>query len=241
MATPLISVVIPTANRPQYLPRAIESALAGMTPGEVEVIVVPNGLDESWRSVAENYRHHLSVIWLPTQIAHANVARNIGLVQARGKFIRFLDDDDFIYPTAASEQIDLLEKTGDELCSGLVMNLDDHSEQLGTLGFPDTKDFVCAALSVSGFTLPVGNVFLRNTLRAARWDESVNRAQDNVWMVQLAAIKEWKWVHLEKHVGVWFQHPGQRVSTVSTASDRPNNIIDAITGLHRRLSEQSRL
>lgn len=40
--TPLISAVIPTANRPRYLPRAVDSALAGMNPGDVEVLVIPN-------------------------------------------------------------------------------------------------------------------------------------------------------------------------------------------------------
>lgn len=46
---PLISAIIPTANWPHDLPRALESALTVMPPGEVEVIVVPNDLDESWR------------------------------------------------------------------------------------------------------------------------------------------------------------------------------------------------
>ena len=53
--TPLLSVVIPTHARPEFLPRAIDSALQAGPEGGVEVIVVPNGGDQAWRAVAEAY------------------------------------------------------------------------------------------------------------------------------------------------------------------------------------------
>jgi len=56
MTTPVCSVIIPTVNRPHYLPRAVESALSGIKPGEVEVIVVPNGPDESCKESLKSYQ-----------------------------------------------------------------------------------------------------------------------------------------------------------------------------------------
>ncbi|MDU7564520.1 MAG: glycosyltransferase, partial [Acinetobacter baumannii] len=54
--SPLLSVVIPTFGRPEFLTRAIDSALqAVVNNSEVEVIVVPNGKDDSWREIAEIY------------------------------------------------------------------------------------------------------------------------------------------------------------------------------------------
>src|SRR5690606_29211610 len=172
------------------------------------------GPDESWRRVAEQFKDAENVRFLPIATAHANAARNYGLLNAKGSYVRFLDDDDYLFPSAAHIQVEYLEKTGADVCSGLVLNVDHDETPLGTLGFPDTGDFVCAALSVSGFTLTTGNLFRRECLQGAHWNTSVNRAQDNVWMLDLAGLREWNWVHVGEHVGVWYQHAGTRTSTV---------------------------
>src|SRR3546814_8013731 len=60
---PLLSVIIPTYKRPQYLPRAINSAVQAAPDGDVEVIVVPNGPDDSWKNVAKKYQSEPRVQW----------------------------------------------------------------------------------------------------------------------------------------------------------------------------------
>src|SRR5690606_21298027 len=116
---PPLTVVLPTAGRPQFLPRAVDSALKAAPEGDVEVIVVPNGPDKSWRMALAPFQTDRRIRVAPVARAHANVARNHGLVLARGKYIRFLDDDDYLLP-AASEQILALERSGHDLCSGLL-------------------------------------------------------------------------------------------------------------------------
>ena len=68
-AHPLISIVIPTAGRPDYLPRAVESALRCAGDCGTEVIVVPNGPDESWRASLGALLHNPSVRILPIPMA----------------------------------------------------------------------------------------------------------------------------------------------------------------------------
>lgn len=238
---PLVSVIIPTYGRPTFLKRAIDSARESEDSSLVEVVVVPNGPDESWRRVAEQFKDAENVRFLPIATAHANAARNYGLLNAKGSYVRFLDDDDYLFPSAAHIQVEYLEKTGADVCSGLLLNVDHDETPLGTLGFPDTGDFVCAALSVSGFTLPTGNLFRRECLQGAHWNTSVNRAQDNVWMLDLAGLREWNWVHVGEHVGVWYQHAGPRTSTVRLTVDRPYKLIEAILNLHERLGKSGRL
>lgn len=239
--TPLVSVIIPTANRPQYLPRTVDSALAGMQPGEVEVIVVPNGPDLSWRESLAYYRNNPSVRVLPIETAHANVARNHGLANARGKYVRFLDDDDYLIPHAAKAQLEFSEKTGAEICSGLLKNLDADGNDIGTLAFPQTQDFVCAALTISGFTLPIGNIIRREYLNDIRWDQAVPRLQDNIWMHELAAARDWNWIHYNYIVGVWWQHQGERVSSMQRLTEKPTYVIDSIMRLHQSLVKENRI
>ncbi len=241
MPHPLLSVIIPTAGRPQFLPRAIQSALHAAPKGSVEVIVVPNGKDKSWQTSVALFNKERNLYIYPIEKAHANVARNYGLYRARGKYVRFLDDDDFLYPDKAQIQLELLDTTLSEFCSARVIHVNSQYQSMGRVNFPDTTDFVCAALTLSGFHLPIGNVFLTSALPNAAWDESIPRAQDYVWMLQLARLREWKWVDYPEDVGAWFHHGGDRVSSTSARQELATWVISAIFELYDTLFRDSRL
>lgn len=234
MGLPLVSVVIPTCGRPQYLQRAVESALA-CAGSNVEVIVVPNGPDESWKNTLSEFSKNRQVQVIPIEILHANAARNHGLNLAQGKYIRFLDDDDYLLP-AAAQQVETIEHAGAEICSGLIANIDEDGTPLGQLGFPDSRDFLCAAVSVTGFTLPTGNLFKRDALKGCLWDINVHRAQDYAWMLDLAGAREWRWIHHNKQVGVWFQHKLTRTSSTKSLMDRELVIVKRLLGLYDRIA-----
>lgn len=238
--TPLLSVVVPTHQRARYLPRAIESALRAAPDGDVEVVVVPNGLDRSWEPVAEKFKTDCRVQWFPIESAHANAARNHGIGVSRGKYLRFLDDDDY-FLAAAVQQIRLLQDSGAEVCSGRVENVDDEGIAHGLLSFPVATDFVCAAVSFTGFAIPTSHVFLRQALLGCRWDEGLQRRQDYDWLLSLAGHREWNWTHLEEAVGVWFQHRGARVSSDDFMRAKKQPIIEKILVLHQKLVRENRM
>lgn len=241
MTTPLVSVVIPTYGRPQYLSRAISSALESAPDGDVEVLVVPNGPDKSWREKLLEFRTEHRVQFSPIKQGHANAARNHGLRQAAGKYVRFLDDDDWLFPEMASQQIEFAEDNALEICSGRIQHMDENLQALGQVGISSSRDFVCASLKVGGFTLPTGNVFLRSALGDAAWNEDVPRIQDYVWMLNLAAMKEWQWKGFPEQVGAWLHHSGPRVSSGSAHLPLPTWVFDAILSLHRQLELGGRL
>lgn len=99
----LLSVIIPTYNRPHFLPRAVNSALQ-QTVEDLEVIVVDDGSDEPV-NLPEHPR--LTVIRLSKNSGNA-VARNAGLKAASGKYITYLDDDDQLLPYMAQVSLDAL-------------------------------------------------------------------------------------------------------------------------------------
>jgi len=239
MNTPLVSIVIPTFNRPQFLPRAIDSALAAAPDGDCEVIVVPNGPDESWKQSLVCWQSDSRVRVSPIETAHGNVARNHGMGLANGKFLRFLDDDDYLLP-AAAKQLELLERDGAEVCSGRLRNMDKDGSNLGRVGFPDTHDFICAAVSLSGFTIPACNCFLRNAIVRSRWDPAVHRFQDNAWILDLTAQREWNWIHLDEDVGAWLQHDLPRTSSNSRLTARAEPIVRRLIQLDQHLTANSR-
>ncbi len=102
----LLSIIIPTYNRPHFLPHAVNSALQ-QTIEEVEVIVVDDGSDKPV-SLPEHSR--LSVIRLAKNSGNA-VARNVGLKAAKGQYVTYLDDDDQLLPSMAQVSLDALKNT----------------------------------------------------------------------------------------------------------------------------------
>lgn len=94
-ACPLVSVIIPTANRNDMLDIAIRSALAQTYPN-IEVIVVDDCSQKSL--VLDNYHcQQVKVIRNEKSFGGAK-SRNIGARAAAGDFVCFLDDDDWYFP-----------------------------------------------------------------------------------------------------------------------------------------------
>jgi glycosyltransferase involved in cell wall biosynthesis len=104
MAGPLVSVVIPTRNRPDMVVRAVRSVLR-QTFASFEIIVVidgPDPLTEQRLTAIDDER--LNTILL-TKSAGGSEARNTGARNARGEWVAFLDDDDEWFPEKLEKQI----------------------------------------------------------------------------------------------------------------------------------------
>jgi len=88
------TIVITTLNRSTLLKRAIESAIAQTEP--CEIVVVDDGSTDDTRDMVARYAQ---IIYLrnPTRLGHA-AAANLGIKTAKGTWIKFLDDDDYLSP-----------------------------------------------------------------------------------------------------------------------------------------------
>ncbi|MFM6207508.1 glycosyltransferase family 2 protein, partial [Planktothrix sp.] len=89
---PRVSVIIPTYNCDRFLPEAIDSVLM-QTYQDYEIIVIDDGSTDQTCQVLESYKHKIRYFYQENQ--GSAVARNLGIKQAQGEFIAFLDADDF--------------------------------------------------------------------------------------------------------------------------------------------------
>jgi len=99
----LVSVVIPTYNRPDFLREALASVFA-QTHKQIEVIVVDDGSTYETGMVLDELADKLRSIRLSRSGIHA--ARNTGLEAAKGEFLAFLDHDDLWHPTKLEKHLD---------------------------------------------------------------------------------------------------------------------------------------
>ena len=105
---PRVSVVIPTYNRAETLPRAIDSVLE-QTVEDLEVLVVDDGSTDHTPSVLADYTDPRLRTVVHSTNRGANVARNTGIDRARGEYVAFLDSDDEWLPEKLERQLTTLE------------------------------------------------------------------------------------------------------------------------------------
>lgn len=93
-----VSVIVPVYNTAQYLPKCLESLL-NQTLDEIEIIVVNDGsTDDSQQIIDEFAKSNSKIKAYQKPNGGLSDARNYGLEKASGKFIGFVDSDDFVSP-----------------------------------------------------------------------------------------------------------------------------------------------
>lgn len=114
----LVSVIIPTFNRADYLVEAIESVLA-QSYRPIEIIVVDDGSTDGTAEAISRLGDTVRYMWQPNQ--GASVARNTGIALAQGDLLAFLDSDDLWEPEKLTWQVAALETNpGTEAVLGRV-------------------------------------------------------------------------------------------------------------------------
>ncbi len=108
MSKKAISVIIPVYNQAHYLAQAINSVLLQSLP-PLEVIVINDGSSDHIYDVMQPFFSQVRYLDL-MQNKGASFARNIGVEQAKGDFIAFLDGDDFWHENKLCRQYQLLEQ-----------------------------------------------------------------------------------------------------------------------------------
>lgn len=102
-----ISVIIPTYRPKDYLFECLDSLRRQTLPiSEWEMIIVLNGCNEPWHTAISDYltQHMISnAHTIQTDETGVSNARNIGLDAAKGEYIAFIDDDDWVSETYFEE------------------------------------------------------------------------------------------------------------------------------------------
>lgn len=93
----LLSVVIPAYNAGQYLMRCLLSILDQVKEEEVEVVCVNDGSTDNTASVLEELKvDYRNLVVVNQNNAGVSAARNLGIMKAAGKYLTFVDADDWV-------------------------------------------------------------------------------------------------------------------------------------------------
>lgn len=116
MAEPLLSIIVPVYKVPErYLRKCIESTMA-QTLKEIEILLVDDGSPDQCGEICESYAKQDSRIKvLHKKNGGLSSARNYGCKAATGKWIMFVDGDDWIEPDMCQTMYELGEKKNVQL------------------------------------------------------------------------------------------------------------------------------
>lgn len=175
-APPRVSIVIASYGRPRMLQRAIDSALAQSYPN-VEVIVADDPATESCHETILGIRNPRFRFHIQSERVGCWNNWSTAIRMARGEFIAFLGDDDWLSPDFVAGHLDGLARTPSaavSFCS--VREILEDNEALRTIeaSFPamaevGSLDFLGAALRQKFF---FGAALFRQPLAAEVWDQT---------------------------------------------------------------------
>ena len=89
----IVSVILPTYNRANYIKDAIESVL-NQTYRNIELIIIDDGSTDNTQAVIEPYLKDNRIRYIRRENSGAAAARNKGLALKTGKYVAFIDSDD---------------------------------------------------------------------------------------------------------------------------------------------------
>lgn len=208
----MISVIIPTRDRPGPLHRALRS-LSRQSFTDFEVIVVRDG-GRPARAVVDSWKRDLRITFIDDD-EHRGVscARNRGLAAAVGEHLAFLDDDDIFLPHHLAAAMTRLHQGDiDVVYGGALVSprwieaIPRTSRALPRKDYPFDEDYLLVANYIH-----TGSVVTTNfTTTSVRFDEQMTHGEDwDMWLA-LRHTLGYRFAYLNELTCVYHQVPRSR-------------------------------
>lgn len=245
MSNPAVSVIIPCYNAEKTLDECIGSLL-NQTMQNIEIICVDDGSTDNTLKKLQNYaRTDMRVRIFSQQNQYAGAARNLGMAQAKGEYILFLDADDFFaeslaqetYAAAVSNMADVVifnarnydERTG-EFTKGWSMKAELIPEKQ-PFSLEDCPDHLYQITS----PVPWTKLFRREFLLETKLQFQTLRHTNDFFFVFSAMAMAKRIVAMDKVLVTY--RVGQKTNLQSTKSQNPLCFYTAYKALHDQLEE----
>ncbi len=138
-----ISVIIPVYNSEKYLRQCLDS-IVNQTFKDLEIICVNDGSTDSSLQILQEYASKDDrFVVINQENGGAGKARNTGLQSATGKYLSFLDSDDFFEPTMLQKAHEKIEKDNSDF---VVYNSDQY--------VTEKNDYVSAVCGIRPTAIP---------------------------------------------------------------------------------------
>lgn len=132
---PILSIIVPAYNVEQYLADCLDSVVK-QDNGKLEVVLVDDGSTDSTWKICQQYAEKYSCIHAFTkENGGLSATRNFGVRHATGKYVYFLDSDDFLADTAVQKLFEKIENGQYDVVVSIYENLEDATGERSSCGY----------------------------------------------------------------------------------------------------------
>lgn len=178
----MVSIIVPIYNSQEYLHKCLNSILR-QTYGNFELILVDDGSKDGSAKILDDYKSRDSrIIVIHKPNGGVSSARNAGLDVAQGKFILFIDSDDYVDDNYVQTMLE--NENGDWLFSGIIDFANDREEKPfvfpdRTFDLNDEQDYY-SFVTLGLFNAPFPKLYLASIiqLHAIRFNTKISFAED---------------------------------------------------------------
>lgn len=182
-----ISVIIPAYNAEKYINRCLDSIVSQTIFKKIEAIVVNDGSTDATKQKVSAYLNYDNFKLINMENSGVSKARNKGIEEANGKYITFVDADDWVeencyekmYEAAMSTDSDIVaagiiisDDTKDIVTRSLVNNAKIENQEEAI------KDFYKENIDVH----VVNKIFRKNILNNIRFNAEIKVAEDRLFL-----------------------------------------------------------
>ena len=193
----LVSIIIPTYNRQDFIGCAIESCL-NQTYKDIEIIIIDDGSTDNTKNIIDGYidKNENKIKYIVKENSGVSSSRNIGIKLSKGEFIQFLDSDDFMEETKVEKHVRLLKDNPSifGVFSGTIY----YKEGISNEVFRNLCKFKGSFYQVliKGNCIPIHSIITRRT--EMYFDENMRCYED--WDYWLRALKNKQISYIDEYL-----------------------------------------
>ena len=184
----LITIIIPVYNVEKYLKQCIESVIK-QTYTNLEIILVDDGSTDNSGNICDEYKKNdIRIKVIHKENGGVSCARNFGLENASGKYIGFIDSDDYVEPEYCEKLLKSIKENNVQcaLCKFDKVYEKNNSSIINESNYIiDTNSFIMEVLNVQkGFGFCTQKLWTREALFDIRYNEKIKVGEDSLFCIE---------------------------------------------------------
>lgn len=214
-----ISIIVPVYNVESYLEKCVKSIL-NQTYSNFEVLLINDGSTDNSPNICENLKELDSRI----KIFHkknegVSATRNFGIENSTGKFITFIDSDDFINKDMLEVLYNNLKNNDADISIGKVVDTFDenyifkeNNEEISNWDNKNAMKKILEAKETSFF--PVAKLFKKSLFEKIKFNKEYKLAEDALLITEILLSEKLNIVYCNKEVYAYLHHKNSATTTV---------------------------
>lgn len=199
-----ISVIMPVYNRLNLVDRAIES-VRNQTYSNWELLIINDGSTDDISILNRWVEKDKRIKLINNRHEGVSAARNIGIEEATGTYIAFLDSDDLFKPNKLQKQLKYMKEKGCDFCHTAYERIDEEGNYIKKImgGRHEGKVFVQIINSCSIGTVTV--MIKKEVIGDTRFIKEYTVAQDICFWIDIAYKCEFGYIEEALSQGTYVQ------------------------------------